>query len=147
MQLCSEVAVGTSQVAGLIPSHTPPRTEQQRRREMHRELSTLLLFQPVWHLAQISPEVLLLLETSRENRINSGPLAKESCKSCEKVFLSTRSLGAESGTSHVGNGCSKYRFSSHSFEQLQGATSQLMHKMLIAGQGPGKSILEFSRER
>lgn len=90
MQLCSEVTVGTSQVAGLIPSHTPPRTEQQRR-EVHGELSTLPLFQPVWHLAQISPEVLLLLVTSRENgskgkRINSGSLVRESCKSCEKVF-------------------------------------------------------------
>lgn len=88
---CSEVAVGVSQAAALIPSHTPPGTDQQRRQEVHRELSTLLLFQPAWHLAQVSPEVLLLLGTSREkgsnsNRINPAPLARESCKICEKVF-------------------------------------------------------------
>lgn len=52
---CSEGAVGVSQAAALIPSHTRPGTDQQRRWEVHGELSTLLLFQPAWHLAQVSP--------------------------------------------------------------------------------------------
>lgn len=109
VQPCSEVAVGVSQAAGLTPSHTPPGTDQQGRRKVHRELSTLLLFQPAWHLAQISPEVLLLLGTSGENRskgkrINPAPLARESCKRMKsgKVFYQQRDWGAESGTGHVG---------------------------------------------
>lgn len=143
-QLGSEVAVGVSWAAGLTPAHTPPGTDQQGRREQHRELSTLLLFQPAWHLAQISPEVLLLLGTSEENRskgnrIKPAPLARESCKSCEKVFYQQGDWGQKVGQVMLGNGCSKNRFSSHSFEQ--------MHKMLISGQGPGKSSLEFSKER
>lgn len=124
VQLCSEVAVGTSRAADLMPSHTPPGTEQQRR-EVHRELSTLLLFQPAWHLAQISPEVLLLLGTSRENRskgnrINPGHLAREPCKSCEKVFYQQGAWGQKVEPVTLGNGCSNNRFSSHSFEQMQG---------------------------
>lgn len=55
MKPCSEGAVGASQAAALIPSHTRPGTDQQRRWEVHGELSTLLLFQPAWHLAQVSP--------------------------------------------------------------------------------------------
>lgn len=150
-QLGSEVAVGVSWAAGLIPAHTPPGTDQQGRREQHRELSTLLLFQPAWHLAQISPEVLLLLGTSEENRskgnrINPAPLARESCKSCEKVFYQQGDWGQKVEQVMLAHGCSKNRFSSHSLSSCK-ATSQLMHKMLISGQGPGKSSLEFSKER
>lgn len=120
---------------GLIPSHTPPGTDQQGRREVQGELSTLLLFQPAWHLAQVSPEVLLLLGTSRgnrskENRINPAPSARESCKSCEKVFYQQGDWGQNMEQAMLGNGCSKNRFSSHSFEQLQGhfsADAQNVH--------------------
>lgn len=127
MQPCSEVAVGVSWAAGRTPSHTAPGTEQQGRREVHRELSSLLLFQSAWHLAQISPEVLLLLGTSgqnrsKRNRINPAPLARESYKrmKSEKVFYQQGDWGQKVEQVMLGNGCSKNRFSSHSFEELQG---------------------------
>lgn len=151
VQLCSEVSVGVSRAAGLIPSHTPPGTEQQRR-EVHRQLSTLLLFQPAWHPAQISPEVLLLLGTSRENgskgnRINPGPLARESCKSCETVFYQQGAWGQKVELVILGNGYSNNRSSSYSFEQMQGHFSADAQNAHCRARGPGKSSLEFSRKR
>lgn len=112
---------------------------------MHGELSTLLLFQPAWHLAQISPEVLLLLGTSRETGKTQVPQPGTPARAVKRFSTNKEFGGRKGNRSCWVMGAPRTGFPLTVLGSCK-ATSQL-HKMLIAGQGPGKSSLEFSRER
>lgn len=84
---------------------------------------------------------------SKSNRINPATLARPSWKICEKVFYKLTSFGGRKwNRSYRVMGAPTTGFLLTVLSSWK-ATSQLMHKMFITGQGPGKFSLKFSRVR